>query len=268
MNPRVVFFGTPEFVIPVVSALHKNGWLAGIVTTPDKKVGRKQTLTPSPVKQWALRHKIPVFAPEQLDQNLDPALFVLAAYGHLLPQFILDIPKFGALNIHPSLLPKYRGPSPIQSAILSGDKVSGVTIIRMDQKMDHGPIIFTKEISLSDRDTLESLSKQMFKVGADLLTKIIPDFIEGKIKLTPQNDKEATFTHLVKKEDGYFDINNPPSPEQLDKTIRAYYPWPNAWTRWNNKIVKFYPNRIVQMEGKKPMKIEEFLKGHPDFPLK
>lgn len=288
MNPRVVFFGTPEFVISVVSALHEKGWLVGVVTAPDKKVGRKQVLTPTPIKQWALQHQIPVFAPEEFNQTLhsalsalNPTLFVVAAYGHLLPQFILDIPKNGSLNIHPSLLPKYRGPSPIQTAILNGDKVSGVSIIKMDKEMDHGPVIITKEIILSGQDTFVTLSKKMFESGADLLIKILPDFAAGKLPEKEQNHQEATFTHIITKEDGYFGIDNPPSPEKLDRMIRAYYPWPTAWTKWpfgpstslraqgkNNKIVKFYPNRIVQMEGKKPMKIEEFLKGHPNFPIK
>lgn len=291
MSPRVVFFGTPDFVVPVVSALHEKGWLAGVVTAPDKKVGRTQILTPTPIKQWAIKHNVPVFAPEQLDQNLhsvlltlNSSLFIVAAYGHLLPQFILDIPKNGSLNIHPSLLPKYRGPAPIQAAILNGDKISGVSIIKMDKEMDHGPVIITKEIILSDQDTFETLSKNMFEAGAGLLVKVIPNFVSGKAELKEQNHQLATFTHLIKKEDGYFKIDTPPSPEKLDRMIRAYYPWPNAWTKWpfdsfdktqdkfaqgkNNKIVKFYPDKVVQIEGKKPMRIEEFLKGHPEFPIR
>ncbi len=275
MNPRIVFFGTPDFVIPILSLLYKKGWVAGVVTATDKKVGRKQLLTPSPVKKWANKNQIPVITADRFDENiissliaLKPTLFVVAAYGHLLPQSVLDITKDNNLNVHPSLLPKYRGTSPIQNAILNGDKTSGVSIIKMDKEMDHGPVLSTREIRLSEQDTFESLSKKMFEVGADLLVEIIPDFIEGKIKLTPQNDNEATITHLIKKEDGYFDIDSPPSPLQLDRMARAYFPWPNAWTHWNNKVVKFYPEKVVQIEGKKPMALQEFLLGHPDFPIK
>ena len=136
MEPRVIFFGTPDFVVPVVSALYEKDWLAGVVTAPDKKVGRKQILTSSPIKQWALKNQVPVLTADKFDQKihseltaLNSTLFVIAAYGHLLPQFILDIPGCGSLNIHPSLLPRYRGPSPIQNAILAGDKTSWVSII-------------------------------------------------------------------------------------------------------------------------------------------
>lgn len=284
MKPRVIFFGTPEFVTPIISALGEKGWLAGVITAPDKKVGRKQILTPSPVKSFiGLSLKGLAFqAPEKLDsevtkklKKLKPDLFVVAAYGKIFPQEVLDIPKYGSLNIHPSLLPRYRGPSPIQNAILNGDKVSGVSIIKMDQKMDHGPIVITKKISLSDKDTCVTLSTKLFTEGAGLLIKIIPDFIAGRVKLTPQNDSQATSTHLIKKEDGYFDINNllanrqvPQFYEKLDRIIRAYYPWPNAWTKWDGKIVKFYPGNVVQMEGKKPMLLADFLRGYPDFPLK
>jgi len=220
----------------------------------------------------------------------------VAAYGKIIPQFILDIPKYGALNIHPSCLPKYRGPSPIQTTILNGDKTSCITIIKMDAKMDHGPIVATREISLSEKDTFDSLSKMMFNEGAQLLTQIIPEFIEGKIQSVEQNHKNATFTKIIHKEDGYFDINNPPSPEKLDRMIRAFHPWPTVWTRWQGKIVKLLPSCchpersegslsssetsseilrstqndkfLVQMEGKKAVKLEDFLRGYPDFPIK
>lgn len=279
---KIVFFGTPSFAIPVLTALEAKRWLVGAVTTPDRKVGRKQILMPSFVSLRTPR-SAQLLKPERFDQQtvqhleeMGPDLFVLAAYGKILPKEILDIPKFGALNIHPSLLPKYRGPSPIPAAILNGDKVTGVTIIKMDAEMDHGPIITTNDVSLSDQDTSAILSKKLFAIGANLLIKIIPDFVNGKVKLTKQNEKQATFTHLIKKEDGLFEIGNPPSSDQLDRMIRAYYPWPTAWTKWpfdkaqgkNNKIVKFLPGGLIQMEGKKPMELEEFLKGHPDFPIK
>lgn len=283
---RVVFFGTPSFAVPVLEKLAQNFQLVGVVTAPDQKVGRKQLLTPSPVKlasSEVVWRGCKVLTPAKLDkevaeqiQSLEPDLIVVAAYGKIIPQAILDIPKYGALNIHPSALPKYRGPSPIQAAILNGDKESAMTVIKMDQEMDHGPIISTKEIILSDQDTFGSLSKKMFEEAVALLVKIIPDFVAGKIKPVAQNHAMATFCATIKKEDGYFEITNPPSAEELDRMIRAYYPWPNAWTRWsfdstqdkNGKIVKFYPGGLVQMEGKKPVKLADFLHGYPAFPLR
>lgn len=300
---KVVFFGTPNFVIPVLEAIKDNFNLVGAVTAPDKPIGRKQILTPSPVKQ-ATSQDIPMITPEKLDslvvqqlKQLQPDLLVVAAYGKIIPQNILDIPKFGALNIHPSCLPKYRGPSPIQTTILNGDKNSCITIIKMDAKMDHGPIVSTREIMLSEKDNFETLSKKVFDESAKLLTEIIPEYIEGKIKIQEQNHEKATFTKIITKEDGYFDINNPLSSEKLERMIRAYYPWPTTWTKWNDKIVKFLPayshpelarpeqgrrvsgsklvdsglrqndKFLVQMEGKKPVKLEDFLRGYPEFPI-
>lgn len=314
---KIIFFGTPNFVVSVLQTLNERFQVVAVVTAPDKKVGKKQLLTPSPIAEYAKKLGIPVFKPEKLDQdffyNLQPTTYnlaVVAAYGKIIPQNILDIPKFGALNIHPSLLPKYRGPSPIQAALLNGDKVSGVTILVVDAEMDHGPIVATKEISLSNTDTFESLSKKMFEEGAKLLVKVIPDYIAGKIKPKEQNHQKATFTKMITKEDGYFNINDPaelasllqippttnylPASKagqlpatKLNRMIRAYYPWPGVWTKWSPshtpqtssdvrkmKIVRFLPKELVhsnqigvQMEGKKPVKLEDFLRGYPSFPM-
>lgn len=280
---RIIFFGTPHFVIPTLSALEENYQLVGVVTAPDRKVGRHQTLTPSPVKV-AYRPPAQLITPQVMDDDfieqlkkLNPDLLVVEAYGKIIPKAVLDIPKYGALNIHPSLLPKYRGASPIQAAILHGDQESGVTIIKMDEKMDHGPIIYTNEIKLSEQDTFETLSNKMFLTAVNPLIKIIPKYTSGKIKLKEQDHRKATFCKIVEKEDGYFDIENPPSPIQLDRMIRAYYPWPTAWTRWSypakasrdkkEKIIKFLPGGLIQMEGKKPLLSKNFLNGYPNFPL-
>lgn len=271
---RVVFFGTPSFVVPVLEIIDKNFQLVGVVTAP----------TESAVSQQAQRHNIPVLKPTNLDQSfkqklsgLNVDLGVVASYGQIIPKNILDIPRNGFLNIHPSLLPTYRGPSPIQTAILHGDKVSGVTIIKMDEEIDHGPIISTKEITLSEKDNFQTLSSKMFQEGAKLLVQTIPDFAAGKLQLKEQNHSIASFTKIIKKEDGYFEINNPPSLDILDRMIRAYYPWPTAWTIWRiknqesgikEKIVKLLPGGLIQMEGKKPISFRDFLNGYPDFPLK
>lgn len=291
---KIIFFGTPLFVTPILEELINRGWLVGVVTSPDQKVGRDQKLQASGIalnsppivyeppfeyspdnKDFPRYHKNVLLKPEKLDETfisqvsqLDPDLIVVAAYGKIIPQSILNIPKYGALNVHPSLLPKYRGGTPIQAAILHGDSFSGITIIQMDDKMDHGPIVYQEEISFLSQDTLESLSNKMFQRASEILVNLIPEYINGQAHLTEQNHEQATFCKLLNKEDGFFDINNPPSPEVLDRMIRAFYPWPNAWTKWNGKIVKFYPNGIVQLEGKKPTRLEDFLRGYPNFPIK
>lgn len=268
---RIVFFGTPDFVIPVLHSLCQNFNVVAVVTASDQKVGRKQVLTPSYVKQYALKNNIIVINPDNL-KNLNVDLFVVAAYGKIIPQNILDIPKYGAINIHPSLLPQLRGPSPIQSAILAGDSVTGISIIKMDEKMDHGPIVYAEEFVISNIDNFQTLSTKMFERSASILPKIIPAFVAGKIKLAEQDETATSFCKIIKKEDGYFDLKNfsdsPTFFEKLNRMIRAYYPWPTAWTRWNDKIVKFLPGGLVQIEGKKPVKLEEFLRGYPEFPLK
>ncbi|KKR81107.1 MAG: Methionyl-tRNA formyltransferase [Candidatus Daviesbacteria bacterium GW2011_GWA1_41_61] len=272
----LVFFGTPSLVVPILQKLTEHFQVQGVVTAPDKPVGRKQILTSSPVAETAQKYGIPVLKPEKLDEEfiknhlpfLNADLYIVAAYGKILPQQLFNIPRLGALNVHPSLLPKYRGSSPIPAAILNGDKVSGITIIKMDAKMDHGPILYTKEIRMSDQDTFDSLSIKMFEEAAEILIEVIPQYIKGKLTLKEQNHQAATFTKLITKKDGFFEITNPPSLDKLDRMIRAYYPWPTAWTRWNNKVVKFLPEGLVQMEGKKPVKLEEFLRGYPNFPLK
>ncbi len=275
---KIVFFGTPHFVIPVIEALRRHHSIVGVVTAPDSVTGRKRTLAPSPIKQYCINTltHVPVFtskqfnnlAIEQLD-NICPDLFVIAAYGHLVPKNVLNLPKYGALNIHPSLLPKYRGPSPIQTAILNGDKMSGITIIKMDEKLDHGPIVAQKEMPLSNIDTLESLHVKMLEEAASLLPNIITHFVKGEMTPKEQDHEKATYCKHITKQDGYFPIDNPPSPERLDRMIRAYYPWPTAWTRariMNNesRIMKLLPGKRVQLEGGKPMTEKEFVNGYPE----
>ncbi len=243
---KVVFFGTPDFVDPVLGALKENFEVVLEVRDPGEHLSD-------------LSRKL---------HSLQPDLLVVAAFGKIIPKDILDIPKYGSLNIHPSLLPKYRGPSPLQSAILNGDKETGITIIKMDKEMDHGPIVAQEVFSLSDSTNFQVLSKEIFRSSAELLVKIIPDFIEGKIKFRVQDDAGATFCTPISKQDGYFEIDNPPSAEKLDRMIRAYYPWPSAWTKWKGKIVKFLPGQMVQMEGKKAVPLKDFFNGYSDFPIK
>ncbi|MBI2196830.1 methionyl-tRNA formyltransferase [Candidatus Daviesbacteria bacterium] len=226
---KIAFLGTPSFVQPIKDALAKHFTLVDSLKRAD--------------------------------------LAVVAAYGKILTKEELNAPKYGSINIHPSLLPKYRGPSPIQAAILNGDKVSGITIIKMDEEIDHGPILYQEEMELSDKDTFDTLSKKMFQHSAEVLPQVIQDFVRGRIQPQLQRHAIATHCNLLTKESGYFDINNPPSREILDRMIRAYYPWPGTWTRWHGKIVKLHPKGVIQMEGKKAIPLRDFLNGYPDFPI-
>lgn len=215
-----------------------------------------------PIREKLAKHFTLVDSLEQAD------LAVVAVYGQILTKKELTTPKYGCINIHPSFLPKYRGPSPIQTAILNGEKKSGITIIKMDDKVDHGPIIYRQSLELSHRDNFQTLSKKIFLKAAVSLPQVINDFISGKITPIPQDHSQATYTKHFIKQDGYFDMNNPPDPEKLDRMIRAYHPWPGVWTKWKGKIIKFLPEGLMQMEGKKAIPFKDFLNGYPDFPLK
>ncbi|HPI67392.1 MAG TPA: methionyl-tRNA formyltransferase [bacterium] len=235
-NAKIVFFGTSEFGAIVLTRLCAVNRPLLVITTPDEKTGRHQALTPSPVKNLALAEKIDFWQPEKLDENFtaelkktSPDLFIVAAYGKIIPQFILDIPQFGALNIHPSLLPKYRGASPIQTALLNGAEQTGVSIILMDAKMDHGPIVAqTPPIKILAAEKFPELRDRLSIISADLLLKILPDWFNKKITPQPQNDELATFCHLIKKEAG--EINWQKTAPEIFNSWRAFYPWPGIYS--------------------------------------
>lgn len=280
---KYVFFGTPEFATTVLDKLVRAGY-------------KPQAVFRNPKESTAVLMK-------RL-KNLKSDLAIIAAYGKILPKEILEIPKHGFINIHGSILPKYRGPSPIQAAILGGDEKTGITIMKLDEKMDHGPILGKSDIRISESETYESLSKKLAELGAELLIKIIPDYISGKIKPSEQDHIKATYTKIIKKEDGKIDWKK--SAESIERMVRAYYPWPGAWTIWNGKILKiletelfekdftifaiadfmkwpvsrvFLYNDIIaikcgeniliikklQLEGGKILTAQEFLNGHKDF---
>lgn len=281
---KIIFFGTPHFVVPILESLLEHHDVIAIVTAPDRKVGRKQVLTPTPVKaayqgffsktSSEKHYPLNIFTPEKLTNDitkelslLQPDLIVTAAYGKIIPQEILDLPVFEAINVHPSLLPKYRGPSPIQQTLLQGDKVAGVTLIRMDEQMDHGPILATETYEVHSTDTFDTLANHLFGKAAQMILQVIKDIESGTIKPITQDETKVSFTKIIKKEDGYFDSNNPPTKEQLDRMIRAYFPWPTAWTKIKihdtEKIMKLLPENKVQLEGKNPMSIKDFINGYP-----
>jgi len=269
---KIIFMGTPEFSAVILEALvNSNYEIAAVITNPDAPIGRKQILTPSPVKVLAEKNKIPVIQLDEMrDFNVD--LAIVAAYGKIISKNVLDIPRYGMINVHPSLLPKYRGASPIQNAILNGDKKTGVTIMKLDKEMDHGEIISQVETQILGSDTYESLSQKLAILGAELLIKTIPDYTSGKIKPVKQNHAEATYTKIIKKEDGKIDWSK--SAIEIERIVRAFYPWPIAWTIWNGKVLKILEARIIgnkleikklQLGGGKILSIKEFLNGHKDF---
>ncbi len=256
---KIIFFGTPTVVLPILEILQRNFRtkdnpfpIRAVVTQPPKPVGRKKIRTFSPVDNWAYSHKIPA----QYDfANLPSAdLGICAAFGKIIPSTVINNLKFGILNIHPSLLPKYRGASPVQAAILAGEKQTGVTIIKMDEKMDHGPILCQFKEDILDSDTSGSLQTRLFNRAAEVLVSFIPAYIQGKINPKIQDESQASYTSLLKKEDGFIPpfyfaaaldgqkinekwsipfvkgLNLIPNPSSLDQFIRAMDPWPTAWT--------------------------------------
>ncbi|HSX48639.1 MAG TPA: methionyl-tRNA formyltransferase [Candidatus Saccharimonadales bacterium] len=266
---KVIFFGTADYVIPVMESLYKNYKLVGVVTQPPKLVGRKQIRTFSPVDNWAHKRKVPTFT--SLDVKLPEANFgVVASYGRIIPERIIKHFPNGILNIHPSILPKYRGASPIQSQIIDGVTETGVSVIRMDDKMDHGPIVSLLRDEITPEDTNESLRRRLFEKSAKFLIELIPNYLSGKIKLKEQNEDEATFTKIMKREDGYIDMKS--DPIVIERKFRALKPWPEIYTMANGKRLKILGLHLdggklvldkVQLEGKKAVDFEEFKRGYP-----
>lgn len=273
---NIISFGSSKYSTIVARALFEKFGLSLVITIPDKPVGRKQIITPSPVKKIATENGVPVLTFEKLNEKAieeikkyNPDFLVVADYGLLLPKELIELPKLAPLNVHHSLLPKYRGPSPAITAILNGDRVSGVTVIKMSEKMDTGDIFAQKEYELKKEETTYSLLKKLNELGAELVIEVINNF--KQITPVAQDESKATYTQKMKKDDGYFDINNPLPVETIDRMTRAFYPWPNVWTRLRlsfggqGKIVKFLPNQQIQVEGKKPMSIKDFVNGYPEM---
>ena len=272
---KVAFFGTGRLAQIVLEKLTDLPYKPElVVSAPDTKTGRGQKTQFSPVKQTALEHKIEVLQPNNLsDKNFKFDLAILVAYGKIIPEDILAIPKWGFINVHPSLLPKYRGPSPIQSAILADEKFTGVSIIKLDEEIDHGPILAQESIVIKKNNTHASLIEKLGILGVKLLAETLPKYLDGKLKPSPQDNLKATFTKRITKRDGAIDLQNPPDPQTLDRMIRAYYPWPGVWTEIEsrdksqeskNKIIKFLPGNLIQPEGKRAMSISEFRNGYPE----
>lgn len=309
-DPIVVFFGTSHFAVPILKKMIDSPFCPKLVLTqPDALIGRKKFLMSPPVKECAAASGISVIQPETLKSlelekiltNLNPDLFILAAYGRIIPRKILEIPRLGFLNVHPSLLPFLRGASPIQSAILEGLKETGTTIIKMDEELDHGPILAQEKISLSGSENYEELSQALANLSSGLLLRILPNYIDGQIKPADQSHHQATFTEIIKPEDARIDWKKP--AENIERMARAYHLWPKAHTFWkktqeqNSRRINLLKTRVVSsspqfepgkvlgyenglavvsgsnlliidrlhLEGKKETDAQSFLRGHSDI---
>ena len=308
---RIVFFGTPDYVLPVLGKLHKTfktdkivSPIVGVVTQSPKPTGRKQIVTYSSVDAWAHQRKIPVYydAFALLKDSVKADIGVIAAYGSLLPESLVSYFPHGILVVHPSLLPQFRWGSPVQAAIATGINPTGVSIIKMDAKFDHGPIISQFEEEVTTEDTTGSLRARLFERSADVLAELIEPFVQGKITPKKQDEREASFARTIKKEDGFIppevlklaldgkeskdkrpiafikDFETEPNAESLNRFIRAMNPWPCAWTMvkgigLEEKRLKIISGSVengklildqVQLEAKEPVDWNEFMRGYPN----
>lgn len=238
---RVVFMGTPKFAVPVLAALADAFQVVGVATQPDRRSGRRRRLVSPPMKRVAIERHLPVYqreslhTPEALAQLAawEPDVIAVAAFGQILRQEVLDLPAYGCLNVHLSLLPRWRGAAPVAAAILAGDTTTGVTIIRMDAGLDTGPILAQIEEPLGLNDTRLNLSERLARRGAALLVKTIPEIVAGEATLIPQPEEGITYARQLRKQDGWLDWSR--AAEDLDRRVRAFTPWPGAYTEWRGQ---------------------------------
>lgn len=303
-NLRVIFMGTPTIAADIFAALLQDNYnIISAYTQPDKKVGRKQIIEKSPVKILAEKNSIPVYDPRKLDEvaieelrQQKPDLIILIAYGKILPLAVLDAPRLGAVNIHPSLLPKFRGPSPIQNVLLAGEKMTGTTVMLMDAGMDTGEILKQAEITVSDSETYAELEKKLTTLSIETLLETLPKWLAGEVAPQKQAAANATYCKMIRKEDGKIDWND--SAQVSHNKYRAFKSWPGIFTLWNGKRLKLNSIKLamradhthtsgeifkaddsiyiqtnsgaielteVQLEGKPNTKITDFVNGHKNF---
>ncbi len=307
---KIVFFGSSHFAVPALECLIKNKHkVLCVVTQPDKKKGRHLRLGPTDIKELAFKSKLKVFQPENINtpdsvrllKSLDADLFVIVSYGQLLSQEVLDIPKIFPLNIHASLLPKYRGAAPINWAIIRGESITGVTIMQVTKKMDSGAIIMQREIPIKEEDDAVSIELKLRDIGADLLLCSLLKIKEKDYKLIVQDEKSVTYAPKLKKSDGLIDWNSP--AWKIANLVRGALPWPSAFTHYNGRLLKvfrakvtvnlgnqsynYFPGQVLsvskegisvltgkdtlliqelQIEGKRRMKARDFIAGHKILP--
>ncbi|HLJ80753.1 MAG TPA: methionyl-tRNA formyltransferase [Ktedonobacterales bacterium] len=312
---RVVFMGTPEFAVPPLRALVEHAppaklWatgldIVGVVTRPDKPSGRGRQVVASPVKQFAAKHGIPVYQPGPLRrpealkllETLDPEVIIVAAFGQILPPEVLELPRHCCLNVHASLLPRWRGAAPIAAAILAGDADTGVTIMQMEEGLDTGPIIAQRATPIGASETAGELTDRLAELGARLLVEMLPYWLADGASTREQDETQATMTRPLKKGDGRLDWSQ--SADELGRQVRAYSPWPGAFTTWKGARVKLLQAHavpakehgasgtsrraandgvawlevacgqgalaldVIQLEGKRALPIGDVLRGHP-----
>ncbi len=302
---RIVFFGTPELAVPSLEQVAAKHFVAAVVCQPDKPQGRSKKLMPPPVKVRALELGVPVHQPAKLNDGAfeawlraqAPELCVLVAYGRILKQPIIDVPPRGFINLHPSLLPKYRGPSPIQAALLAGDAETGVTIMRIEMETDAGAILLQRGYSIGEDDTTETLTEKLGRFGAEMLVEAIDLIAKGMAVYTPQDATRATHCRMISKEDARIDWRL--SSREIHNRVRAFVPWPVAYATLHGEILRIFAARAlpgnpsgppgtiaevrkdtlvvttgsgllaidrVQAPGKRPMTTAEFLRGYPVAP--
>jgi methionyl-tRNA formyltransferase len=299
--------GSPQFAVPTLEALARNHTILAVFTQPDKPAGRGQQLTAVPVKQWAVAHGVPVHQPKSFRKepqfidvlrNLKPEVIVVAAYGLILPQAVLDVPPFGCLNVHGSSLPRHRGAAPITSAILMGDTETGITIMQMDAGMDTGPMLSVAREAIRPDDTTASLGERMSHLGAQLMADTLPKYLSGEIVPQAQPEEGVTYSPKINKADAQIDWHRPAI--EIERMVRAYIPWPGTQTTWNGQMLKVLKAGIrdqgsgigdqaglvvmlndgsiavvtgegvlvlkeIQLAGRKAMKAADFVRGQPGF---
>ncbi len=259
MNPRIVFMGTPDFAVPILRVLVDEKYhVVGVVTQPDRPTGRKRVPTPPPVKEAAMQWGIPVFQPERLrdEQAIqqvfewEPDLVVTAAYGQLLPESVLQKPKFGCINVHASLLPKYRGGAPIHWALINGEKETGITIMYMAKELDAGDMLVQQKIPIREDDHVGSLHDRLSALGAEMIKDLLPVLVKGKIKPTPQDHRQATYAYNIRPEDEWIDWSQ--SAKQIYDHVRGLHPWPVASTTWKQQRLKIWWVEALSTDSAQP----------------
>ncbi len=255
MPIKIVFMGSPDFSLSALRLLAEKYQVVGVITQPDRASGRGRELKAPPVKTLALELNIPVIQPEKLRepeamqklQEWNPDLIVVAAFGQILRKEALDLPKHGCINIHASLLPRWRGAAPINAAILAGDGETGITIMKMDVGLDTGPMLAMKKIRIRRDDTAGSVFQTLSTLGANLLLETLPDYLSGTLTLTPQPEEGSTYAPMLKKQDGLLDFARPVL--ELERRVRAMNPWPGAWFEWNGNVLKVARASVSEAKG-------------------
>jgi methionyl-tRNA formyltransferase len=258
MNLRIVFMGSPEFALPVLNALAENYQVEGVVTQPDRPAGRGRELTPPAIKILAQELNLPVIQPTKLREAeameqlraWKPEVIVVAAFGQILRSEVLDLPPHGCVNVHASLLPRWRGAAPIQAAILHGDEETGITIMKMDAGVDSGPILSQQAIPITREDTAGRLSPRLAELGARLLLETLPGYVSGEIQPEPQDDSQATYAPMLKKSDGELDFSQP--AEDLARRVRAFNPWPGTFFLWQGERLKVHRAHAAEAPNPPP----------------